>query len=220
MNDSRVIESCVMVSVCPSPPNTTSWCATRPGSRTEWIGSCTLPAGLARSARRCAWRCPTARRAFGRGEAPRSRTRACAGQRASRPPSSGRRRSRSWEPRTDLPSRRPPAPRSPRRSCPSTQWTPASRHARALASAESGCEKSTTTSASPSTSASEVSRRGSARPTSCMSSAASTASQTASPIRPGGARDCDRGSCRRDERGVHVLERPAEHAVVRSHAGG
>jgi hypothetical protein len=27
-----------MVSVSPIPPNTTSWCATSPGSRTEWIG--------------------------------------------------------------------------------------------------------------------------------------------------------------------------------------
>ena len=42
MNDSRSIESCRTASVCPGPPNTISWCATRPGSRIEWIGSCTF----------------------------------------------------------------------------------------------------------------------------------------------------------------------------------
>ena len=35
---SREYASCRIVSNCPSPPNSTSWCATRPGSRTEWIG--------------------------------------------------------------------------------------------------------------------------------------------------------------------------------------
>jgi hypothetical protein len=34
MKDSRAIESWRIVSVCPSPPKTTSWCATRPGSLT------------------------------------------------------------------------------------------------------------------------------------------------------------------------------------------
>src|SRR5205823_12923091 len=43
MNDSREIESCRTESVCPTPPKMTSWCATRPGRRTEWIGSWGLP---------------------------------------------------------------------------------------------------------------------------------------------------------------------------------
>src|SRR4051794_5122052 len=43
MNDSREIESCLMVSVSPRPPKMTSWWATSPGSRTEWIDWCTLP---------------------------------------------------------------------------------------------------------------------------------------------------------------------------------
>ena len=32
-----------MLSVWPSPPNSTSWWATSPGRRTEWIGRWTLP---------------------------------------------------------------------------------------------------------------------------------------------------------------------------------
>ena len=47
MNDRRSIESWRIVSVWPSPPKITSWWATRPGRRTEWIGSWTLPPGLA-----------------------------------------------------------------------------------------------------------------------------------------------------------------------------
>ena len=43
MNERRSIESWRTLSVCPSPPKMTSWWATRPGSRTEWIGSWTLP---------------------------------------------------------------------------------------------------------------------------------------------------------------------------------
>src|SRR2546423_1292688 len=37
-NASREVVSCRIVSNWPSPPSKTSWCATRPGSRTEWIG--------------------------------------------------------------------------------------------------------------------------------------------------------------------------------------
>ena len=36
-NASRENVSCRIVSSWPSPPNSTSWCATRPGRRTEWI---------------------------------------------------------------------------------------------------------------------------------------------------------------------------------------
>ena len=37
------VESWRIERVWPSPPKRTSWWATRPGRRTEWIGSCTLP---------------------------------------------------------------------------------------------------------------------------------------------------------------------------------
>ena len=39
MNDSRSIESWRIVSVWPTSPRMTSWWATRPGRRTEWIGT-------------------------------------------------------------------------------------------------------------------------------------------------------------------------------------
>ena len=45
-NASREVVSCRIVSVSPAPPKMTSWCATRPGRRTEWI------AGLGSHARR------------------------------------------------------------------------------------------------------------------------------------------------------------------------
>ena len=43
MKERRSIESWRSDSVWPSPPKITSWWATRPGSRTEWIGWWTLP---------------------------------------------------------------------------------------------------------------------------------------------------------------------------------
>ena len=49
MNDTCERESWRIVSVWPSPPRITSWCATRPGSRTEWtrmpvdVGASALP---------------------------------------------------------------------------------------------------------------------------------------------------------------------------------
>src|SRR4051812_36280505 len=39
MNDVRSVESWRIVSVCPTSPRMTSWCATSPGSRTEWIST-------------------------------------------------------------------------------------------------------------------------------------------------------------------------------------
>ena len=38
-NASRELVSWRIVSVSPGPPRITSWCATRPGSRTEWMGT-------------------------------------------------------------------------------------------------------------------------------------------------------------------------------------
>ena len=38
-NASREVVSWRIVSVSPGPPRITSWCATRPGSRTEWMGT-------------------------------------------------------------------------------------------------------------------------------------------------------------------------------------
>ena len=52
MKDSREIESWRTVSVWPRPPKITSWCATRPGSRTLWIGGVRAPAGLRDQLRR------------------------------------------------------------------------------------------------------------------------------------------------------------------------
>ena len=43
MKELRSIESWRRERVCPSPPNITSWWATSPGRRIEWIGSWTLP---------------------------------------------------------------------------------------------------------------------------------------------------------------------------------
>ena len=50
MNERRSSESWRIVSVCPSPPSRTSWWATSPGRRTEWIGSWTEPPASATSA--------------------------------------------------------------------------------------------------------------------------------------------------------------------------
>src|SRR4051812_48284999 len=126
-----------------------------------------------------------------------------------------------------------PTPSSSEKSAPVvpiTQWTPASRQWRALGSAESGVEKSTTTSASPSTSSRSVSRSGSARPTSDMSSAPSTAAQTVSPIRPAAPETAtlikprplrrvwrDASPC---QEGVDGLQGGAERAFVAPHSGG
>ena len=51
MNDARSSESCRIVSVSPWPPNSTSWWATRPASRTEctWISSTVAPRAPASS---------------------------------------------------------------------------------------------------------------------------------------------------------------------------
>ena len=47
MNDSRVIESCLIESVWPRPPKTTSWCATRPGQPDRVDRLVHVAAGLA-----------------------------------------------------------------------------------------------------------------------------------------------------------------------------
>ena len=39
MKDERSYESCRIVKVSPSPPSSTSWCATSPRSRTECTGT-------------------------------------------------------------------------------------------------------------------------------------------------------------------------------------
>src|SRR5439155_25598753 len=47
-NASREVVSWRIVSVWPRPPRITSWCATRPGSRIEWMGtSPAMPAAVA-----------------------------------------------------------------------------------------------------------------------------------------------------------------------------
>src|SRR5689334_5842261 len=50
MNEARSSESCRIVSVSPCPPSSTSWCATRPGSRTECTCTPSCSAPLAPSA--------------------------------------------------------------------------------------------------------------------------------------------------------------------------
>lgn len=85
---------------------------------------------------------------------------------------------------------------------PLTQWTPASRHIRALCSAVAGTVKSTTTSASPSTSSSATPSSGFARPTRSMSSAPSTAAQTVAPHAPRSAGDRDVDGHPRGELGL------------------
>ena len=143
----------------------TSWWATRPGRRTEWIGHVALhQLGRARRGARglvelavvvqlddlglapCAWRprlrtASSARRRW-RSSGRRRRWRA---GRVRGPRRAPRRRSR-WSR-----SRRARRPRPPRARCPAP---------------ESGCVKSTSTSASPSTSATVVPSAGSARPVS------------------------------------------------------
>ena len=44
MNEARSSESCLIVSVSPVPPNSTSWCATRPATRTECTCTSSTPA--------------------------------------------------------------------------------------------------------------------------------------------------------------------------------
>ena len=183
MNDSRAIESCRIDSVWPTPPNRTSWCATSPGSLTEWIGWWTLPpASRIRSAVRAAvpdgassfrsWCSSTISHSGMCGAT------ICAAFIISTAPIAKFGATNRFA---------LPTPSSSEKSTPVvpiTQWTPASRHSRALCSALSGVVKSTTTSASPSTSCSAMSSAGSARPTSAMSAAPSTAWHTVSPMRP------------------------------------
>ena len=70
MNDSRSIESWRIVSVWPTSPKITSWWATSPGSRTEWIGTSPSSGAASRhQPRRSGRRCRSAHRACGRGAA-------------------------------------------------------------------------------------------------------------------------------------------------------
>src|SRR5829696_2900339 len=111
---------------------------------------------------------------------------------------------------------------------PTTAWTPASRQARALASAVSGVVKSTTTSASARTSPRATPSAGSAFATSSMSPAPSTASQTACPMRPAAPETPTEITCRRPGRysscGSQALadrrQGLAEMTLAASHAGG
>src|SRR5215211_1483424 len=214
MKDSRATESWRMESVCPRPPKRTSWCATRPGRRTEWIGSCTVPpASRIRSAVRLA--------------VPEGASSFCSWW-SSITSHSGM-WAAAWRANSII-STAPiaklgatnrlagPTPSNAEKSAPVvpiTQWTPASRQVRALSTAASGVEKSTTTSASPNTSPREVSSCGSTRPTSAMSSVPSTASRTVRPMRPAAPDTATLIiASRRGELGVHRLERRAKCLLV------
>src|SRR5215218_1318369 len=186
MKERRSIESWRIARVWPTPPKITSWWATRPGRRTEWIGWWTLPPAASISS----W----VRFAVPEGassflswwsstishsgmclaivcETSISNTAPIAKLGATK----------------QLAREASAAARAASRSkpvVPTTVWTPASRHCLTLARAVSGTVKSTTTSASGSTSESSVPSEGSARPLSSSPSASSTASQTAAPILP------------------------------------
>ncbi len=106
MKERRSIESWRIESVWPSPPKITSWWATRPGRRTEWIGWWTLPPAASISS--CGALGGAGRRvelavvvqlddlALGHVR----------GDRLRRPPSAARRRSRSWGRRSSWPRER------------------------------------------------------------------------------------------------------------------
>ena len=137
-----------MVSVWPTSPRITSWWATRPGRRTEWIGTGTVRAAAAPSA-------PRSGRRF------RSGCRACASwwssmisaARMCRAASAANRIIRT-APMAKLgatntlaaPPRAPRAQRGQTRSSRSPRARPAATASRALASAVSGTVKSTSTS--------------------------------------------------------------------------
>ena len=184
MKLSREVESWRIESVSPTPPKRTSWCATSPGRRTEWIGSCTLaPAARISSAVRLA--VPD-----GASSLPSwcssmiSLSGMCsAAWRANCIISTAPIAKFGATNRLALPTPRSSSNEAP--VVPITQCTPASRQARAFSSAASGWLKSTTTSASPSTSASETPSCGigAARPATCRS-APSTAEHTVCPMRP------------------------------------
>src|SRR5919107_610130 len=179
MNDVRSVESWRMVSVCPTPPRMTSWWATSPGRRTEWIGtpppiSSAVRAAVPLGASSLRSWCSSMISALGRCRA--ASTANCIistapiakfGAKNTLPPPASSLSSEGSQPLV-----------------PTTACTPARTHARAFSSAVSGRVKSTTTSTSPRMSASATPSAGSARPARTMSSAPSTASQTVWPIRP------------------------------------
>src|SRR4051812_19203594 len=179
MNDVRSVESWRIVSVWPTSPRMTSWWATRPGRRTEWIGTspsissavrAAVPLG-ASSLRSWCSSMISARRMY---------CDACAAKRIiSTAPIAKFGATKTLPP--------PPSPASSAGSqpvVPTTACTPARTQARAFAEAVPGTVKSTTTSQSRRISASSTPSAGSARPVSAMSSAPSTASQTVCPMRP------------------------------------
>ena len=191
MNDSRAIESWRIVSVWPSAAEDDLLVGdeAREAHRVDrLVDVAARPRG---SGRRCAPRCPTARRACGRGAARRSRTPACA------------RRPRCA---TSIISTAPiakfgatkrlalPTPSSSEKSAPVvpiTQCTPASRQCARCASAVSGVrEVDDDVGVAEHVGERDV-ERGSARPTSAMSSAPSTAAQTVCAHPPRGAGDGD-----------------------------
>src|SRR3954449_13162030 len=179
MNDVRSVESWRIVSVWPTSPRMTSWWATRPGRRTEWIGTSPSMSSAVRAAvplgastlRSWCSSMISARRMY---------CDACAAKRII-----------STAPIAKFGATKTlPPPLSPASSAgsqpvvPTTACTPPRTHARAFAEAVSGTVKSTTTSQSPRISVSSTPSAGSARPASAMSSAPSTASHTVWPMRP------------------------------------
>src|SRR3954447_1889331 len=166
MNEVRSIESCLIVSVWPTSPRSTSWWATRPGSRTEWIGTSPFISAAVRAAvpegtsiLRSWWSSMISALAM-------CREASAANCIISTAPMAKFGATNTLAPvRPSISSRSQPV-------VPTTTCTPSARHWRTLCGAASGVVKSTTTSASPSTSAGPGPSEGSARPTRSRSSAA------------------------------------------------
>ena len=200
-----------MVSVWPTSPRITSWWATSPGRRTEWIGTLVPSRAASPSARRSAPRCRSARRAcvvvqlddLGPRHVPRGLGGELHHQHGADREVGGHEHVGAGAAQLASSSRSKPV-------VPITTCTPAATASRALATAVVGIVKSTSTPGPrraprpPSTPSA-----GSARATSSMSGGASTARQTVSPIRPAAPATATLIDARRGLRPAPAPTRPA-----------
>src|SRR6185436_2145866 len=179
MNDVRSVESWRIVSVWPTSPRMTSWWATRPGRRTEWIGTspsmsaavrAAVPLGASTLRSWCSSMISAFamyREAWAANCIIRTAPIAKFGATKTFPPPGSAASCDGSQP-----------------VVPTTACTPARTQARAFSSAVPGTVKSTTTSTPARMSASSTPRAGSARAASSRSGASSTAAHTVCPIRP------------------------------------
>ena len=181
------------VSVCATSPRITSWSATSPGSRTEWIGTSPSISAAVRAAvpdgasslagwwysmisARCMWRDASAAKRI-ISTAPIAKFGATNALALARLGAAARSASTS------------------KPVVPITTWRPAASTARALSSAASGRVKSTTTSQPSSTAASVDAERGVGATGELEVVGALDRGAHRLAHAPGGARDGDRGSC-------------------------